>query len=167
MVWTDPPVVGSGSDLTASDFNTYVVANLKAIGDAWTSYTPSWTASTTNPTIGNGSLTGAYLQAGKLIAFRARVLFGTTTTAGSGNYSLSLPVAARSSHRWSFNGIVFDASGPSLLPILTGDLGGSSVALLCHGTTAGSFTRNLQHNVPISAWAAGDEITLSGIYEAA
>ena len=63
-------------------------------GGGWTTYTPTWTASTTNPTIGNGVLTGVYRQIGNQVDFSAYVTAGTTTTFGSGEYRISLPVTA-------------------------------------------------------------------------
>ena len=94
MAWTSPRTWVSGEVPTAANFNTHVRDNLKAIGDAWTSYTPTWTALTTPPAIGNGSVTGAYMQAGKLVHGRARILAGSTTTYGAGIYTVSLPVPA-------------------------------------------------------------------------
>jgi hypothetical protein len=59
----------------------------------WTAYTPTFTASTTNPSIGNGTLLGSYWQFGKLLAFNIEVGWGSTTSIGSGVYSFGLPVA--------------------------------------------------------------------------
>lgn len=58
---------------------------------AWTSYTPAWTASTSNPSIGNGTLSGAYTTRGKLGFASIDILFNSTTNAGSGIYSFGLP----------------------------------------------------------------------------
>ena len=81
-----------------SDLNDPLAAlrnlGIGGLSGAWQSYTPTWTASTTNPSIGNGSIVGRYLQIGKTCWFRAYLQFGTTTTAGSGNYSVGLPVAS-------------------------------------------------------------------------
>jgi hypothetical protein len=59
----------------------------------WQTYTPAWTASTTNPTLGNGTITGRYTQIGKTVHAMISVLLGSTTTVGSGSYSFSLPIA--------------------------------------------------------------------------
>jgi hypothetical protein len=54
-----------------------------------------WTATTTNPTIGNGTLTGRYIQLGKLVIYRIYLVGGTTTTLGTGPaYFITLPVAS-------------------------------------------------------------------------
>jgi hypothetical protein len=61
---------------------------------AWATYTPTWTASTTNPTIGNGTLQGRYLEIGSAVFGEIRVVFGSTSTRGSGTYAIALPFAS-------------------------------------------------------------------------
>lgn len=63
------------------------------VGGVWQDWTPTWTAYTTNPAIGNGSLAGRYCTVGKLLNANIYVAFGSTTTAGSGAYSFTYPVA--------------------------------------------------------------------------
>ena len=66
------------------------------LDNGWQSYTPTWTASTTNPTLGNGTLTGKYIQIGKLVVLNISFTFGSTTAFGTGDHYLSLPVEAAS-----------------------------------------------------------------------
>ena len=61
----------------------------------WTSYTPTWAAYGTAVSLGNGSITGAYLQVGKVVIAQLRLVFGSTTTGGSGGWYFTLPVNAR------------------------------------------------------------------------
>lgn len=68
---------------------------LEALTGAWTDYTPTWTAASSNPAIGNGTLAGRYMQAGKLVITTGRILAGSTTTFGSGLWKISLPVNAK------------------------------------------------------------------------
>lgn len=82
-----------GSKITAALLNGQLRDLINGFG-AWTSYTPTWTASTTNPTIGNGTITGAYLQVNKLVMCYGKITVGTTTTAGTGAYTISVPVNA-------------------------------------------------------------------------
>lgn len=77
--------------------------------DAPSTYAPSWTASVTNPTIGNGTITGKFVQVGKLVIAWVRVLFGSTTAAGSGSYFLSLPVTAADAELVFGSGSALDA----------------------------------------------------------
>ena len=63
---------------------------------AWTAYTPTWTG-TTDPVIGNGTLTGAFAQIGKVVNFRIVITMGSTTTFGTGAYRFGVPVTAAAS----------------------------------------------------------------------
>ena len=87
---TSPAVNGGVLDST-STVGGVSGTTLAADHAAWTSYAVSWVGSTTNPTIGNGTLTGAYKVIGKTCFVRINVAAGSTTTFGSGNYSFSLP----------------------------------------------------------------------------
>src|SRR5262245_2307147 len=61
---------------------------------SWSSYTPQLTASSSNPTLGSGSVqNGRFTQIGKLIIVHIRVHFGSSgAAAGSGTYFISVPV---------------------------------------------------------------------------
>jgi len=61
---------------------------------AWTSYTPTWKASLTEPSLGNGTLVGAYQKIGKTCFFGILLKVGSTTTGGTGGYSFALPATA-------------------------------------------------------------------------
>ena len=64
---------------------------------AWTDYTPTWTATSVNPTLGDGTIHGRYkLLDAKTLAFQVEVIFGSTTSAGTGGYSVSLPAGVTS-----------------------------------------------------------------------
>lgn len=54
-------------------------------------YSPSWTASTTAPVLGNGVLTGGYMLTGKMCDFVVALTIGTTTTVGVGAYTFTTP----------------------------------------------------------------------------
>jgi hypothetical protein len=66
------------------------------LGDTfeWTTYTPIWTANTTNPDIGNGVLMGRYIKIGKLVIYTFYMSWGSTTDGGSGSWYFSLPAQA-------------------------------------------------------------------------
>lgn len=59
-------------------------------GDAWTSWTPSWT----NLTIGNATVSAKYWKVGKLVVAKIDMAWGTTTSASS-TILVSLPVTAK------------------------------------------------------------------------
>lgn len=84
------PNYAAGDILTAAAMNS--------IGEAWTAFTPTWTAATTNPAIGNGTISGAYCQINKMVVARYSIVAGSTTTYGTGDYYVSLPVSASSAY---------------------------------------------------------------------
>jgi len=136
---------------------------------AWTSYTPTWTSSGTAPAIGNGTLSGKYLKVGRMVHFAAKVLYGSTTTSGTGSFKVGLPVTTSAADLyWSFAGDLLN-TGTAQYPI-TGYAGASSTkaeivlhtvtgSTVYHGTTATGTT-------PFT-FATGDWITINGTYEAA
>lgn len=165
MAWTSPRTWVALEDLTAANFNTHVRDNLKAIGDAWTAYTPTWTASSVNPAIGNGTIAGSYLSAGKLTLFKITVSMGSTTTYGTGSYSFSLPVTAALSGLGA-NFPVGQAhlrdSSPAANYFRQAVLAvtGTTVVLYDQAGTAAATT------VPFT-WANGDSLAIMGCFEAA
>lgn len=77
----------------------------------WITYTPSWVADTTNPAIGNGTITGNYKILGGIGFATINISTGSSTTFGSGGYSFGLPFnLGGSSTAICGSGYVFDAS---------------------------------------------------------
>ena len=67
-------------------------------GGAWASYTPTWSATGgTAPSLGNGTIGGVYAQIGNITYFNIILTMGSTTTFGTGDWTLSLPVTAGAS----------------------------------------------------------------------
>lgn len=151
MAWTTPRTWVAGETVTAAIMNTHVRDNLKALGDPWTAYTPTWTASTTNPTLGNGTLTGRAVQVGKFTQIRIAMVGGTTTAVGSGSYSFALPAASISSSEQTLAADFFDganhyaavgliASGASVVNVFStkGGTSGSVIVLDSSSFSAGA-----------------------------
>jgi hypothetical protein len=57
----------------------------------WQPYAIAWTATTTNPTLGNGTLAADCALIGMTCHVRIALTVGTTTTGGAGEYRLTLP----------------------------------------------------------------------------
>ena len=165
MAWTTPRTWVTNEDVTATLMNTHVRDNFKAIGDAWTSYTPTWAGVTTNPTIGNGTNVGRYIQAGKLVSFYVTITMGSTTAYGSGAWSVTLPVAPVASRGWTFQGQANDASA-GLFDLCGIVQSGSVVDLRCDPTTAGNQLRVVNSASPFT-WTTSDLMYIGGTYEAA
>lgn len=129
---------------------------------AWTAYTPSLT----NATLGNGTITGAYCQIGKIVHFRATFVLGSTSTIhGTGNY-MSLPVQAAANEvtvRRTFMTQYLDASVNSYTGTALMDTA-STVIFYVNGTN-GQLS-SVTTTAPFT-WGTSDRITVSGTYEAA
>jgi hypothetical protein len=81
----------------------------------WTTYTPTLFGSTTNPAIGNGSITGRYMNVGATIFGEIRILAGTTGfSRGLGNYSVSLPAAGIVENYQPVGQVVMRDEGPGI-----------------------------------------------------
>lgn len=61
---------------------------------AWGTYTPVWSATTTNPALGNGKIAGSYTKVGSSCHVVVMLTIGSTTNKGSGIYKFSLPFPA-------------------------------------------------------------------------
>jgi hypothetical protein len=95
-------IAGTGADafsrlaVGATNSTVLTVDSSTATGlkysDDWTTFTPTWTSTGTTPTLGNGTLTGKYLQVGKIIIAQIYLKFGSTTSGGTGNWRFALPV---------------------------------------------------------------------------
>jgi hypothetical protein len=131
--------------------------------NAWTAYTPALTALTTNPTLGAGSTaTGRWVrQKDRTIEATAKIIFGTSGVApGSGNYLVSLPVAAGAGVLAICKGYIFDFD-TSDFRLITG-FGASSTTI--HLVAEGA---NTVSDASPWTWAASDQIQFSITYEAA
>lgn len=149
-----------------------IADRLEAILNAYegpsTAYTPTWTADTTNPTIGNGTINGSYKRlgaGGKLIYVQFQILFGSTTAYGNGVYAVALPVAPA-------------AGKYAILPVFFNTAGGYAEGLISVATQTpamqGPSAAGSSIIVPVGhtgvaggAWASGGWIIGSGMYEAA
>src|SRR5206468_4275165 len=82
--------------VTAALLNQEIRDQFLSFFGAWTSYTPAWTASTTNPVVNNGTLNGRYLKIGRTVHNVIDLTTGSTTTYGSGTYAFSMAATAAS-----------------------------------------------------------------------
>jgi hypothetical protein len=133
---------------------------------AWTTYTPTWAGSGSNPAIGNGTLLGEYNKIGRQVSFRVYMLGGSSTTVGSGFYSFALPVATPSdaaeqvvacdfydgANHYGATGLIAAGPATTVSPqSLKGGTGGEMVGLSSSSFSAG----------------VGAVISLQGVYESA
>jgi hypothetical protein len=82
---------------------------------AWTAYTPVLTGSTTNPVIGNGSITGRYMNTGATVFGEIRIIGGTVGfSRGLGTYKVSLPTAGIIENYQPVGQVVMRDEGPGI-----------------------------------------------------
>lgn len=164
--WTTTPRTWVAGEVpTATHFNENLRDFGRAFADAWTSYTPTLTASTTNPT--NWTQTGYYMRAGKLVHVKFSLTAGASMTAGSGTYRIALPVNASTALanavcQSSLN--LYDSSGN--IAWSTGFLWVAAAAYVQMQYANGAASVNIANNAPWT-WAANDIIEGAFTYEAA
>lgn len=134
----------------------------------WTSYTPTWVTSGTNPSLGNGVLTGEYTRIGNLVIARVGLTWGSTTTGGGAGlgWSFSTPIQAAysSGHNpwplWLGSGLMRDLSATAyFIGNAFVDAAGTGMGLIASAGQVAS-------NVPF-AWASGDHLSIQVAYRAA
>jgi hypothetical protein len=133
-------------------------------GLEWTTYSPAWTASITNPAIGNGTITGRYKAIGKTVFVSVKINMGATTTYGTGQWRVSLPVDA------------FSASS-AILPTVFLDNGNSWFQGTSYTEYGGAtsyvvpvWNRGLTGSAPADSqtpftWGSTDSFSFAGSYE--
>lgn len=148
-------------------------ATLEALVDSWTAYVPTWTGSTTDPVIVNGSITGRYKRLGTSVLFTMQITCGAADTFGSGFYSIGLPVASSASALdMLLPAQYFDTSAAGAAQYSQGfgqlSAGASNVIRirLMGGNNANATINNWSATYPTGP-AAGDIFNMSGTYEAA
>jgi len=164
MAYVAPSIPAVGDLITAAQAAILAQNQIDAAA-AWTTYTPVWTAVTTNPALGNGILTGQYLQVGKTVYYWLNLTCGSTTTFGSGIYSLTLPVACYAGatifgYVRGFNSGVATFDGQAIRVTST------TVQIELPTSAASNAMVRLSNTVPWTIKAA-DTFMISGTYQAA
>lgn len=138
---------------------------LRAGQGVWQDYTPSWTASTINPTVGNGQLVGRYMRVGNTLDFMLRIVWGSTTSDGDGPYDFGLPITPRS---WGAGSNLGGIAGCVIQ--INSNRYGLNVLLYSTGLVRiadnGASTSGLgSSGYDGHSWADGDLLLMSGRYE--
>lgn len=150
--------------ISSTFWTTEVYSRWLAMTSGWTTYTATWTASSSNPSVGNGSLSAAYKRwdsTSKMISFRIRLAMGSTTTYGSGQWSFALPATPTALS--PVHGHAMDASASNnryaLVGYASSSGGGTVERIAATGTTLG-----VANTAPMT-WANGDILILGGTFE--
>ncbi|PMY71919.1 MULTISPECIES: glycosyl hydrolase family 28-related protein [unclassified Pseudomonas] len=144
---------GISEDFVTCRFNSY--------SDQVKTFSPGWTqGSGSQPSIGNGSLTGKYLRQGFLVKLEISLTVGSTTTFGNsaGPWIFGLPIGGTQNSTQDFTaGQCFDASASTDF-MVNGQIAAGEKAM-----TISRNGQGVRDSFPF-AWAAGDTIKLSFCY---
>ncbi len=124
---------------------------------AWTAYIPVWTASATNPTVGNTVFNCAWARVGKIVFVRIYIACGSTFAPGAGNYNFSVPFEPISTSACG-GGWLYDLSATGMRVCIPEMAAGAKVLL------RGENIVDVTAAVPW-VWANGDVLNFSFFYE--
>lgn len=160
MFFTTPDGSATPSERMRIDSNGLITGTGTSLG-AWTSFTP--TLGGTGWAIGNGTVTGRYCQIGKLVFFQLSIIFGSTSTFGTGQLTISTPTTRATS------GAGAATLNTNFLDVSTGTrvagygrIGSGATTVLMHQTDYNTIVDTRPFT-----WANGDIIELNGTYETA
>lgn len=161
MAYTTPltPAAAAGNAIPIDHVNQ-LLANTDWLNSdkPWPSYAPTWT----NGTIGNGTLTGEYIQFGKLVVFKIGLVWGSTTsTSGVSSFSLPLTAAtATGSPIFAVGGLRDASAGHDWMLRAKYSTTTTIVPIYGDGAAASGVTATLPFT-----WATSDELHLLGAYK--
>jgi len=133
---------------------------------AWTSYTPSWTAASSNPVIGNGTITGQYKVIGKTCFVRGNVAMGSTTTFGSGEWYISMPFTASNADGILMNANLLDNTTAWYNATVNGARAGFNYKAPIQYQSVGGTANDINATQPFT-WTTSDRFIWNGSYEIA
>jgi hypothetical protein len=137
-----------------------------ADANAWSTYSVAWTASSSNPSIGNGTLTGRYKQIGKTVFVYIKLIVGSSSTLGSGNWRFSLPVNAYSSDAVILPAIFLDDGNAWYQGLAYSSYAGNVGYVTPMWDKGATGSAAVDPTTPFS-WGSADIIVISGSYESA
>jgi hypothetical protein len=113
-------------------------------------------------------VSGRYKQIGKTVFFYAKLVYGSTTSPGSGHWNFGLPVTAHSSN-FTFSASILDSGVAWYGGIGNGNYTGSTTSFAVNVTSPSASTATwvVVGNGGPFTWGDADNITISGSYEAA
>jgi hypothetical protein len=134
---------------------------------AWTSYTPTWDGEISNPTIGNGTITGAYKVIGKTCFVRVKINFGTTTSGGSGAWRIGLPFTGSTSDGIQMPCSLLDNGVAWYQGTVNGTYSGFTYKTAIIAQASGSNASQGVSSIFPFTWGNADSLQFAGSYEIA
>jgi hypothetical protein len=169
MAWTTPRTWVTNELVTAAMANTHIRDNTQHLYDMSlaAAFTPTWTATGTAPSLGNGIWVTRYIRMNDLVWAYYRLQFGTTTSSGTGQWRFTLPVTATTQGFEVGAGRIFDASTTTSYPCIIAIMGANEVRFMTFGGSApASVNAEVGQFAPMS-WADQDQLIGVLVYEAA
>jgi hypothetical protein len=156
-----------GETVPAATMNTEIRDQFNSMFDAWTGWTPTWTGATTNPVLGNGTMTGRYMKWGRTCHVSMEIVMGSTTTYGSGAWSFTLPftAAAAVGSRIGLAQALSSGSGRAPGHIVVSPAA-TTFSPFFPASTSVSFLGNAGAANPF-AWASTNSLRTAFVYETA
>jgi hypothetical protein len=119
----------------------------------------TWTATTTNPVLNNGTLVGYYYGQGKFIDYHINLVIGSTTTLGSGLWLFSLPGSFAGGYASVGSGFVTSGGGATNFAAVCSITTAFDASGQAFGTLAATGV-NIAHNQPVGM-TTGDILRFS------
>jgi hypothetical protein len=159
--------ISSVTALTSSlAINAITASYVTPYEGAWRSYSISWTTDgVTQPVIGNGSLTGAYKQIGKIVFVRVKLNCGSTTTFGTGAWQFGLPITASSPDGVQFACSMLDSSTTWYGGTVNGTYSGATFKTAIITPQPLTHTQAAVTATSPFAWGDTDSLQFNGSYE--
>ncbi len=136
------------------------------IDTAWNSYTPTWTAASSNPVIGNGTIEGWYKVIGKTCFVRGNIVIGSTTTFGSGEWYVSMPFTASHADAILMSANLLDNGSAWYNALLNGARAGFNYKTAIQYQAVGGTALDVNATQPFT-WANTDRFIWNGSFELA
>jgi hypothetical protein len=143
-----------------------VTINQSRVDNAWTAYTPVWTAASSNPAINNGTIEGYYKVIGKTCFVRGNIAMGSTTTFGSGEWYVSMPFTASHADAILMSATLLDNGTAWYNATMLGARAGFNSRASIQYQTVGGTAGDVNATAPFT-WTTSDRFVWNGSYEIA
>jgi hypothetical protein len=132
---------------------------------SWLSYTPVWTAASSNPAINNGTIEGYYKVIGKTCFVRGNIAMGSSTTFGAGEWYVSMPFTASHADAILMTVTLLDNSSAWYNAIMAGARAGFNTKAPIQYVNIVNGTANDVNATAPFTWTTSDRFIWNGSYE--
>lgn len=144
-----------GATITDNSTSSHIV-DLRQVPPL--AYTPTWTAASVNPSLGNGSITGIASKVGRTVTVQVRLIPGSTTTFGTGVWYFSVPYIPSTTLPAQGAAHVVDTGTGNYVGVV-GTLTDGTARVQVYGDTGTAYSATVPHT-----WASTDVLGFSITY---